>query len=91
MISKQHREERERSNLDEAGVVRSTGDEGLDETNAEKTEEVDEGSDEGGDGSEFGESDDVERGGGSDLIALTMEEVVSHREENVIGEGEVRH
>ncbi|CAL5369163.1 unnamed protein product [Camellia sinensis] len=60
--------------VDVSGVVRTTGDEGLDETNAEKTEEVDEGSDEGGDGSEFKESDDVERGGGSDLITLTMEE-----------------
>ena len=58
--------------VDVSGVVRSTGDEELDET-----EEEDEGSDEGGDGSEFGESDDVERGGVSDLIALTMEEVVS--------------
>lgn len=61
--------------------MRSTGDEGLDETNAEETEEVDEGSDEGGDGGEFGESDDVERGGGPDLIAPTVEEVVGHREE----------
>ncbi|KAL7201681.1 hypothetical protein ACSBR1_033392 [Camellia fascicularis] len=57
------------------------GDEGLNETNAEEAKEVDEGSDEGGDGGKFGKSDDVERYGGPDLIAPTMEEVVGHREE----------
>lgn len=71
------------------GFVRSTRDEGLNEINAEEAKEVDEGGDEGDDSGEFGEREDVEGRGGTDLVAPAVEEVVGdgeeEREENAVG------
>ena len=54
----------------------------MDEANAEKAEEVDEGCDEGEERGHLGERDDVERGRVSDLLAPPVEEEVRHREEH---------
>lgn len=62
-------------------VVGGASNEGLDEVDAEEAEEVDEGSDERDNGGDFGEGDDVEGNGGSDLVAPAVEEVVSDGEE----------
>lgn len=62
------------------GVARG-GDEGLDEVDTEEAEEVDDGGDEGDDGGDVGEGEEVERGGGADLVAPPVEEVVGEAEE----------
>lgn len=76
--------------VDVPGVVGGACDEGLDEIDAEEAEEVDEGGDEGEDGGDFGEVEDVQRSGGTDLVAPAVEEVVGEGkeegEENAIGE-----
>lgn len=68
------------------------GDKRLDEINAEKAEEIDEGGNEGEDGGELGEGEDVERGGGADLVAPAVEKVIGDGEkegkENAVGEVE---
>ena len=56
-------------------------DEGLDEVDAEEAEEVDEGGDEGDDGGDLREGEEVERGGGADLVTPPVEQVVHYREE----------
>lgn len=53
----------------------------LDEINAEESEEVDEGGDETDDCCEFGKSEDVKRGGVTDLVAPPVEEEIGHGEE----------
>lgn len=57
------------------------GDDGLDESDAEEAEEVDDGGDEGHHRGDLGQGDDVERGGGPDLLPPPVEEEVGHREE----------
>lgn len=68
------------------------GNKRLDEINAEKAEEIDEGGNEGEDGGELGEGEDVERGGGADLVAPAVEKVIGdgekEGEENAVGEVE---
>lgn len=78
------------------GVVvvgrRARGNKRLNEINAEKAEEIDEGGNEGEDGGELGEGEDVERGGGTDLVAPAVEKVIGdgekEGEENAVGEVE---
>lgn len=59
------------------------------EINTKKPEEINEGSNEGNNGEEFGESDDVEGCGGANLVAPSVEEIVSdgeeESEENAVG------
>lgn len=68
------------------------GNKRLDEINAEKAEEIDEGGNEGEDGGELGEGEDVERSGGADLVAPAVEKVIGdgekEGEENAVGEVE---
>ena len=68
-------------------VVGRTGNEGLDKVNAEEAKEVDDGGEEGEDGGDVGEGEEVEGGGGADLVAPAVEEVVGDGEEEGEEEG----
>lgn len=64
----------------------------MNEIDTEETEEVDERSDERNNGGDFGESDDMERCGATDLVTPAVEEIVrdgeEEREEDCVGEVE---
>lgn len=55
--------------------------------NAEEAKEVDDGGEEGEDGGDVGEGEHVEGGGGADLVAPAVEEVVGDGEEEGEEEG----
>lgn len=67
--------------------VGGTCNEGLNEVDAEEAKEVDDGGEEGEDGGDVGEGEEVERGGGADLVAPPLEEVVGEGEEKGEEEG----
>lgn len=55
--------------------------------NAEEAEQVDDGGEKGEDGGDVGEGEEVEGGGGADLVAPAVEEVVGDGEEEGEEEG----
>ena len=71
-------------------VVGGASNKGLDKVNAEEAEEVYEGGEERDNGSQFGESDDVEGHGVADLVSPPEQQIVRHRkeksEENGVGQ-----
>lgn len=61
--------------------VNASGNERLDEINAEETQKVDERSDKGKNGGEFREGEDVKRDGVANLVTPAMKKIVSNGEE----------